>query len=128
MNVSASFIAAAAIDIPMLAQLRELQEPGEPDLLAELTALFSADASERSTRLQLACADGDHNAIEREAHALKGGAANFGARPLAGLCGELQAAGRAGDLARAIQLLPLVRAELARVEGALRVVLHGGLD
>jgi two-component system, sensor histidine kinase and response regulator len=118
----------ATIDLPLLAQLRELQAEGEPDLLVELAALFTADGAERRARLQVACAQGDAATIERQAHALKGGAANFGARRLTRLCGELQLAGQAGDVPRARALLPQVVAELARVEEALRAVLRAGLD
>lgn len=108
-----------AINSDALTGLRELQEEGEPDLLAELIEMFLADAEPRLASLRLAVPERDGEVVEREAHALKGSCANFGAVPMARICEHLQTAGRAGDLADALTLLDRLEVEYERVRRAL---------
>jgi HPt (histidine-containing phosphotransfer) domain-containing protein len=89
-------------------------------------ALFLDSAPPRLAALREAVARDDARTLEQEAHALKGSAATLGARPLAAICEELQALGRAGDVARASALLPRLEAEFERVRGALTAELAQG--
>jgi HPt (histidine-containing phosphotransfer) domain-containing protein len=109
-----------AVDPAALDVLRALQDDGEPDLLPTLVEMFLADARPRLDALGDAVRQGDASAVEREAHALKGSCANFGAQPMMTLCGRLQAAGRTSDLANAPALRDGLEAEFERV----RVALH----
>ena len=111
-----------AIDPDALAGLRELQEEGEPDLLRELIEMFLADAEPRLASLREAEGQANALVVEREAHALKGSCANFGARPMARICERLQSAGRSGGLAQAPALLAQLQVEYERVRTALQAV------
>jgi HPt (histidine-containing phosphotransfer) domain-containing protein len=57
--------------------------------------------------------------IVREAHALKGSCSNFGARPMALVCDQLETASRSGDLVRVPALVNQLLAEYDRVCAAL---------
>ncbi len=111
------------IDHDVLAGLRELQQAGEPDLLSELVELFLTDAEPRLVALRKAIEQGDAHAIEREAHALKGSCANFGAQPMASVCHALQTLGRAQNVIQASTLLAHLETEYVRVHAALRAEL-----
>ena len=115
-----------ALDPEALASLRSLQEEGEPDVLQELVDMFLADAEPRLASLREAVARGDGGTVEKEAHALKGSCANFGAHPMAALCQQLQASGRSGDLADARDLLERLDQEYGRVCAALNAELSKG--
>lgn len=109
----------APIDPDALAGLRDLQEEGEPDFLRELIETFLADAAPRLASLREAVARGNATFVEKEAHALKGSCANFGARPMETVCQQLQAAGRSRDLGGAGVLLDKLDVEYGRVRAAL---------
>jgi len=108
-----------ALDPGVLASLRELQNEDEPDLLDELVELFLADAEPKLAALREAVPRGDAETVQKEAHALKGSCANFGAEPMAAVCECLQSAGRSGNLVNASELLALLEAEFERVRVAL---------
>ena len=63
-------------------------------------------------------------AAGRWAHSLRGAAANLGAERLAALCGELELAGRAGDLLTASTLAARLDDEASRVRSALEEACH----
>jgi len=111
------------IDRDALASLRELQQAGDPDLLNELVEMFLADAEPRLVSLRKAAEQKDAQAVEREAHALKGSCANFGAQPMARVCHALQVLGRAQDLRQVSKLVAHLETEYARVRAALRAEL-----
>jgi HPt (histidine-containing phosphotransfer) domain-containing protein len=104
-------------------ELRDLQEAGEPDLLHELIEMFITDAEPRLTSLRTAIAQGDAPMVEREAHALKGSCANFGAQPMVRICHDLQVLGRSHVLTTAPGLLAHLEAEYTRVRAALTAVM-----
>ncbi|MBA2269066.1 MAG: PAS domain S-box protein [Chthoniobacterales bacterium] len=110
------------IDQSMLERLRDLQEEGEPDLLAELVEMFLPDASARLKTLRGAVKRGDERFVERAAHTLKGSALNMGAVRMSEICAELEEVGRSGDLVRALQLLDQLDAEFSRVSRELSKV------
>ena len=111
------------LDAAVIDNLRELTAPGEPDVLAEVLALFLEDVPRRIERLRAAWAAGDAAEIHRIAHSLKGSAGNIGAQTLFGLCSQLDDQGRAGDLADAKPLIDALVTEYARVEVAIGRIL-----
>jgi HPt (histidine-containing phosphotransfer) domain-containing protein len=108
--------AARALDLAVLAKLRQLNQPGEPDLVQEVLGLFVADAQERLVALAAAEATHDPEALQRAAHALKGGAANIGAHQLESHCRDLEEMGRAGETAGATARIAAIREEFARIK------------
>ena len=87
---------AAVLDEERLAVLRSLPGPSPQGLLPVLVEAFASDAAERVAALQAAGRAGDAASLAREAHTLKGAAANVGLVEVARLCGEIEALGRAG--------------------------------
>ena len=102
-----------------------LREPGRPDPLAELISLFLEEAPERLTAIERAIEDNDMwsmSKIVAASTSLKGSASNVGARDLAGVCGQIEVAGRNGVLDEAGELVKQARKELERVSQALAQV------
>jgi two-component system sensor histidine kinase/response regulator len=108
-----------AIDPAIIAGLRDLREPGQPDPLQELIELFIKDAKPRIEKMQSALNEMDGNGLASAAHTLKGSASNLGARGLAALCAQLEKIGKNGDLAEAANILLDVRSEFQSVETSL---------
>jgi HPt (histidine-containing phosphotransfer) domain-containing protein len=98
-------------DPDAIAALRELERADAPGFLAELIGLFVDDLPRRLEAIANGIAQADSAAIVAAAHSLKGSAANLGARPLAALCQQLEAAGKAGSLEGAELLLDAIRTE-----------------
>ena len=70
------------VDWNRLESLRELQAEGDPDVVAQVIAMFQEDSVERLARVREAVARGDGTTLRREAHALRGTAGVFGADAL----------------------------------------------
>lgn len=92
---------------------------GDPEFEAELMAAFLADTGAAIERLATALAAGDLPAGRREAHSIRGAAANVGALPLSAEAGRLEALLAGGESEGAGAVLDRVRGELTRV-GATR--------
>jgi len=107
--------AAECVDPAILAGLRDLRVPGEPDPLAEFIDLFLEDVPSRLRAIKAALAKPDAAALKEAAHSLKGSANNLGARPLARLCADLEKLGAQEDVAAALRLLPELSGEFERV-------------
>jgi CheY-like chemotaxis protein len=107
------------IDLAMLRSLRASQSPGEPDIVAEVVALFLKEAPARLASLREAALGGDLAAASRAAHTLKGSAGHLGARTFSTLCARFEEKVRAGrpfDVAFAVDA---IAEELDRVSAAL---------
>jgi HPt (histidine-containing phosphotransfer) domain-containing protein len=104
-----------------LARIERLRSsiPGKTALIDELIDLFVADLPRRLEAIARAvdCVDGP--ALALQAHALRGSAANFGARRLDELCGKLEEIGERGALAGASAMLDQLGHESAEVRDAL---------
>lgn len=109
----------SSVDREVLARLRRLQGEDDPDIVAELTGMFLEDARSRIEAVEVSLQKGDATAVERAAHALKGGSGSMGAKGMSGLCAQLEDVGASVDLSRAPELLGRIREELGRVEQAL---------
>ncbi|QHK22476.1 response regulator [Pseudarthrobacter psychrotolerans] len=113
-----------ALDPDRLAMLRGLGPEDGLGLLPATTAAFRKDVPARLAALHEAVANGGGRALAQAAHALKGAAANIGARAVASLCGELEDMGRSGTHDGGPQLVSRLEVELARVDFELNLALE----
>ena len=93
--------------------------PGKDALIDELIDLFVADLPKRLGAIAYAVERADAPALALQAHALRGGAANFGASRLDELCAKIEEAGTRGTFAEAPAMLEEVTRESARVHDTL---------
>jgi HPt (histidine-containing phosphotransfer) domain-containing protein len=112
-----------ALDPTVLESLRQLTQPGEPDVLADVLGLFLADAPARIEAIATAAMVGDAEALRRSAHTFKGAAGAIGATALQAACRELEeTAKRSGLTPGAVNLAPLYR-EFDRVRAQIVLLL-----
>jgi signal transduction histidine kinase/CheY-like chemotaxis protein len=107
------------LDSAMLNQIRALQRPGQPSLLARLLEHFLATVPEQCERLVTAAASGAYGEVSRVSHALKSVTGNVGANRLSRLLGELERTASEGTVADVDVLLAGVCAELEDVKVAI---------
>lgn len=100
--------------------------PGKDSLIDELIDLFVCDLPKRLRAITQAVERDDAPDLTLQAHALRGGAANFGAIRLDGLCGTLEEIGVRGKLAEAPATLGELTRESARVRDALLALKQNG--
>lgn len=112
------------VDADVLEMLDSLQEPGEPDLLAELVALFLRDTPDRLQQLREHAADAA--AVARIAHAVKGSAGNLGATHLLATATRLEQAAHDDQPPTAlVRLADELDMEYVRVAQHLQEILGG---
>ena len=99
--------------------LRDLSPEGDSEFLKELITIYIADTPKQIAQLEEALARGDAAVATRAAHTVKGSSGNFGADDLTGIAREAENAAKAGDLASAARLLPLLKMHFERVQAAL---------
>jgi HPt (histidine-containing phosphotransfer) domain-containing protein len=92
-----------------LAELRERLD-GDDALLRDMVQLFLEGLDERWAKLEEVVDGADMNAVHRQAHALKGSAANLGAHLLYEVMTELDSCAKAGETARLPETLARARA------------------
>ncbi len=107
------------VDLGMLRKLRATQSAGEPDIVAEVIALFLEDAPARLVAIQDAIARGDLTTAGRTAHTLKGSAGHLGAKTLAVLCARFEEKVRGGAPFNVGFAAGAIAEELDRVRSAL---------
>jgi signal transduction histidine kinase/CheY-like chemotaxis protein/HPt (histidine-containing phosphotransfer) domain-containing protein len=83
-------------DPRVLAGLRKLQRPGQPDLAQRIIDLFLKNLPLGVAAVRAACDVSDSRALEAAAHKLKGSSSTLGAARVAELCNRLEAIGRGG--------------------------------
>ncbi len=108
------------IDRSALANLRELQEEGEPDIVAEVGGLFLKHTPDKISAIEQATEKGDAKGLQIAAHSLKSSSAYVGAMRLSAMSKELEQMGRSGELKGAKELVELLKAECLRVVAALK--------
>lgn len=113
------------IDPLVIAGLRQLRTPEEPDPVVELINLFLNDAPAQFRTLESAITRGNMAATLTAASSLKGNAGNLGARRLASLLTEIEGHARAGGLSDAVPVLEQAKDEYARVQSALTLEKQG---
>jgi HPt (histidine-containing phosphotransfer) domain-containing protein len=84
----------SVLDTVTLASIRELEEPGEPSLLAEMVNTFRTWSEGHLKGLRDALAVGDIEAVADGAHALKGSAAALGAVQVRKVAFEIERSAR----------------------------------
>jgi HPt (histidine-containing phosphotransfer) domain-containing protein len=108
-------VASPALDAGVLADLRQLQAEGEPDILQELAQAFQCETPPLLEALRKAVAEGKPEQLNRAAHNLKGSSNNLGARTMAGLSAELEVLGKNGTVEGAAELSTRLEQEYRRV-------------
>ena len=116
---------ADTLDQAALADLRAMTGD-DPAFLAELIDTYVSDTPEQLATIRRALESGDAEAVRRAAHSLKSNSATFGAATLAGLGAQIEARGKAGELAGADELVARADAEYDRVSRALHALREAG--
>lgn len=86
------------IDQSVLAGLRELQDEGDPDIVAEVGGLFLKHSPDKVKAILVAAEKQDAKALQLAAHSLKSSSAYIGAMRLSSLAKDLEMKGRSGCL------------------------------
>lgn len=107
------------LDRSVLASLRELQEKGEPDIVAEIGDLFIKHAPQKIASIKKAASEGNAKALEVAAHSLKSSSSYIGALKLSTFSKELEFMGRNGSLEGSVEKAAKVEAEFKRVKAAI---------
>ncbi len=94
---------------------------GDAELLREVIEGFMCNAGKQLTILRRAVADGNMSAVCKEAHAIKGGAANLAAKETARLASELEELGLSGRLRGGSEILDRMEAELTALKVFLKL-------
>jgi HPt (histidine-containing phosphotransfer) domain-containing protein len=116
--VSTDHVNNPALDPAGVAALVDLLGD-DPGALAELVEAFLEEAPLRLAELESGLGSGDAALVGRAAHTLKSNAATFGAVALEGVCRDLEALVRTGELAAAPALVGQARSEWDAVEPSL---------
>jgi HPt (histidine-containing phosphotransfer) domain-containing protein len=86
------------LDLSVMAAIRALGAPGEPDVYTEVAHLFLADVPIHLSALSAAIAARSVESVAQIAHRLRGSALEMGALRMAPLCAAIERAARAGSL------------------------------
>jgi HPt (histidine-containing phosphotransfer) domain-containing protein len=89
------------LDVSVMAAIRALGDPGEPDVLAEVAHLFLVDVPIHLTALRAGIAAADPESVRQTAHRLRGSALEMGALRMAPMCAAIEQAARAGSIEHA---------------------------
>ncbi|HYN10104.1 MAG TPA: Hpt domain-containing protein [Vicinamibacterales bacterium] len=82
----------SVLDVSILAALRALAVPGEPDVLTEVARLFFVDVPIQLSALQRAIAAADLELARQVAHQLRGSALIVGAVRMTSMCQAIEQA------------------------------------
>ncbi|MPZ42961.1 MAG: response regulator [Betaproteobacteria bacterium] len=108
------------LDPAALDAIRELQRPGQPQLVARIVGAYHEESPRLLSELKRAAQAQDSDALARAAHSLRSSSANLGASRLAVLCKQLESSARDERLAGAEGLLEALENEYRKVSAALR--------
>src|SRR5439155_21756302 len=111
--------ATPALDPLVLAELRQLQGEGEPDIVQELAEAFQFETSPLLEVMHQAVLERQPEQLGRAAHNLKGSSHNLGARRMATLNAEFEAIGKNRTVEGAAELLTSLKREYRRDRQAL---------
>jgi CheY-like chemotaxis protein/HPt (histidine-containing phosphotransfer) domain-containing protein len=104
------------LDATALESLREL---GGDDFVAEVIAMFRADAPDLVATLRRSLDVGDAEELRRAAHTLKSNGATLGAAEFSAVCRELEQCAKDGRLDEAAPLIGKVEEEYRSLEAVL---------
>ncbi|MCP6760459.1 MAG: response regulator [Fischerella sp. CENA71] len=119
-QIESELILAPAIDAETFQALKDMVGDDQ-EILAEFIDNYLEDAPQRLLAIHEAIDKQDAAELRSFAHALKSLSVTIGAMPLAQLCQELEAIGRAGSIVSASTLVCEVETEYQRVEAALKL-------
>jgi HPt (histidine-containing phosphotransfer) domain-containing protein len=103
------------IDRSVLASLRELQDEGDPDIIAEVGGLFIKHSPDKVNAIMQSVEHGDAKGLQIAAHGLKSSSAYVGAMRLSALAKELEMMGRSNSLDGASELAQRLKTEFIKV-------------
>jgi CheY-like chemotaxis protein/HPt (histidine-containing phosphotransfer) domain-containing protein len=92
---------------------------GDESLIRKVVQVFLEDAPKRLSELDQAMASGDLERVRKEAHSIKGAAANLGAGMLVEAARSAEEAGRSGDRAAAAAAVQATMAAFERLKAVL---------
>ena len=104
-----------ALDRSVLASLRELQDDGDPDIVAEVGRLFLEHSPPKIAAILQAVENGDAKGLQTAAHSLKSSSAYVGAMRLSELSRELEMMGRSQIMDRAEEMAERLNREHKQV-------------
>jgi HPt (histidine-containing phosphotransfer) domain-containing protein len=107
------------IDRSVLASLRELQDEGDPDIVAEVGGLFIKHSPEKVNAIMRSVESGDAKGLLIAAHSLKSSSAYVGAMRLSALAKELELMGRSNSMEGAKEKAQRLKTEFMQVMTAL---------
>lgn len=111
-----------ALDHAVVARLKvEARQSGQ-DFFPQYVAYFAEDLEQAANDLQNTANERDASQLLYIAHRLRGAAGNFGAQALIELCVEVEKLAKDKRLQEARMFLPVLRAELRRVQEAVQVL------
>ncbi|MEI8004132.1 MAG: Hpt domain-containing protein [Methanothrix sp.] len=103
------------IDRSVLASLRELQDEGDPDIVAEVGGLFIKHSPDKVNAIMQSAERGDARGLQIAAHGLKSSSAYVGAMRLSALAKELELMGRSNSMEGTRELAQRLKTEFAQV-------------
>ena len=112
-----------SLDMSVFDQYRKMQTDGQPDMVTRVVESFLATARSLVNTMDSSSCSGDSKSLWQAAHTLKSSSGSVGAHRLAGLCQELETAGRDEKQDAYEDLIRSVDRELEVVEKALQAML-----
>ena len=109
------------LDQSVLASLRELQDEGDPDIVAEVGGLFMKHSPDKVKAILEAAEKNDAKGLQMAAHSLKSSSAYVGAMRLSALAKELEMMGRSGILEGAQESAETLQEEFDLAVKALQI-------
>ena len=109
----------AAVDTSVLATLRQLQLPDDPNMLQDVIEIFLAKATRLLEEAHAARVSGNLAQLAKIVHELKSGAGTLGAKHLAELCTRTEDRCRSGTKADIEESVTAIRWEFERVQSSL---------
>lgn len=96
---------------PALLDLSRLETAlgGDSELIRDILEMYETTAGDDLAALEHAVNAADLDGCMRRAHSLKGASANVGADAMAGVAAQFEKVARAGELERAVALVPDLR-------------------
>ncbi len=114
--------AISVLDPTYIDDIRKLQQPGLPSILARVIRKYLDTFPGTLSKLEQAIANDDADTLRLIAHSMKNNSATLGATELADLFQQIEMIGRDSGTAGAAELLSLVETAYPLVERALLVI------
>jgi HPt (histidine-containing phosphotransfer) domain-containing protein len=112
------------LDVLVMAAIRALGVPGEPDVYAEVARLFLADVPIHLSALGAAIAAERVESVCQIAHRLRGSSLEMGALRMAPVCAAIEHGARAGSLEHAAARADRLHHEFATARRELEQVIQ----